>query len=423
MKKFYYLIFSMALSITFSLQVMARPLTPPDPANTAEMTASATAQAQEREAFRAAARTKEPAERVAALQKFIVDFPQSAFKPVAQIEIFKGLLSSGKEEKEFMPFAEEGLKGIPDGPPKVQFLNDVAYTLAEAGKGLDQALKYSEQSLALLPAEVNDESRANFQDTLGWIHFKRGNYNEAIKVLETASKAADTPDIFEHLAQAYEKGGQSDKSISAWVKAVGYSEAEDEEGKKSREAGLKAAYVKKNGSEKGLSELVAAEEASVLKDRALVKARYEEKAPEWSLKNLAGETVKFADLKGKVVVLDWWGSWCPPCRLELPHFQKLYEAYKDKGVVFIGVNWEQPNNTPEKRQELAKKFLKDNSYTFPVVLDPEMEAGEQYKIRGFPTVFVIDGTGQIRYRTVGYSSGVSEMIEMQIKAELDRKGK
>ena len=66
-------------------------------------------------------------------------------------------------------------------------------------------------------------------------------------------------------------------------------------------------------------------------------------APAWELKDISGKTVKLADFKGKIVVMDFWGSWCPPCRAELPAFQKMYEKHGmgDK-VVFLGMNWERP---------------------------------------------------------------------------------
>ncbi|MEW6736131.1 MAG: redoxin domain-containing protein [Acidobacteriota bacterium] len=377
-------------------------------------------EAQDRDALRAATQIKDASQRLLALEKFINDFPQSSLKAVAKIHIFKAMIQSGKSEKDYLAMAEDAINTFPDIPQKALVLNDVAFTLAEIDKGLELALKFAEQALAKLPAEGKTELRAAIQDTLGWIHFKRGNYPEAIKVLEASLQISEEADTFQHLGEAYEKSGQSDKAIEALLNAVVLTDENDSVNKLALPK-LKAAYAKKHGSEAGLDKLITEKAAARLKEVALNKNRYEQVAPAWELKNPQGEIVRLSDLRGKVVVLDWWGSWCPPCRQELPHIQKLYESYKDKGVVVIGMNWEQPGPSSQDRINTAKKFIAENKYTFPVVFDHDMQAGEKYQVDGFPTVFVIDRNGTIRYRTVGFMSNVAEILEVQIQTELARK--
>jgi peroxiredoxin len=375
-------------------------------------------QVEESEAFRTAARIQEPAQRLVALNKFLGDYPNTLLKPLVKMQIFRAMVESGANEKDYLPVAEEAMTTFPEIPQKAIALNVVAYTLAEAGKGLDLALKYAEQALNKYTTEDQNDQRATLQDTLGWVYFKRGNYPEAIKYLELAVQAAQDPDIQEHLAFAYEKAGQTDKAIDAFLNAVIFSG--NETAKQRRFDSLRTVYSKKYGSDSGLEQRVADRKLTLLKNEALVKRRYEVAAPAWTLKDIKGETVRFADLRGKVLALYWWGSWCPPCQHTLPHFQRLYEAYKDKGVVFIGMNWERPGAPSEARIETARKFLKEKNYTFPVILDHEMKAGTEYKVETFPTIFIIDRNGQIRYRTDGYSPDIGEILEVEIQTELAR---
>jgi peroxiredoxin len=82
------------------------------------------------------------------------------------------------------------------------------------------------------------------------------------------------------------------------------------------------------------------------------------------------------------------------------------------------MNWEQPT-TPDK-VGTAKKFMADNKYTFPVILDHQMKIGESYGVRGFPTVFIVDAQGKIRYQNVGYRPGVEKLLEAQIEEMLSK---
>jgi cytochrome c biogenesis protein CcmG, thiol:disulfide interchange protein DsbE len=385
------------------------------------VSAQSQSQTVESEAFRTAARIEDPSQRIVALNKFIGDFPETILKPLAKMHIFKAMVQNGSTEKEFLPIAEETINTFPDIPQKVIVYNEIAYTLAESGKGLDLALKYAEQALAKYPTEGSIEQRASLQDTLGWVLFKRGNYPEAIKNLELSVDSGQEPDTYEHLAYAYEKANQQEKAIDAFMDSV--LRSGNEVAKQRRLNALKASYAKKYGSDAGIERKLEEKRLVTLKDKALVKRRYEAAAPAWVLKNIKGETVRFEDLRGKVLALYWWGSWCPPCQHTLPHFQRLYESYKDKGVVFIGMNWERPGPSDEVRIETASNFLKEKSYNFPVILDHDMKAGTEYKVENFPTIFVIDRKGQIRYRSEGFSSDIGEILEMQIKTELDREEK
>lgn len=124
-------------------------------------------------------------------------------------------------------------------------------------------------------------------------------------------------------------------------------------------------------------------------------------APDWSLRDAQGKKVSLKDLRGNIVVLDFWATWCAPCKQSMPQLQKLHEQFADKPVKFIGVNvWE--NGDP-----LA--YMKDNGYTYGLVLHAD-EIAEPYRVTNIPTFYVIDQNGMIVYASSGYTPDKDKKI-------------
>ncbi len=117
-------------------------------------------------------------------------------------------------------------------------------------------------------------------------------------------------------------------------------------------------------------------------------------APDITLQNLDGESVSLSDYRGQPVVLNFWATWCGPCRAEMPHLQDVYEAHRDAGLVVLGVN------VRETREE-AVGFLRELGVDFPVLLDPDLAAVERYSVTSLPITFFIDRDGTIRTLVVG----------------------
>ena len=137
-------------------------------------------------------------------------------------------------------------------------------------------------------------------------------------------------------------------------------------------------------------------------------------APEFSLPDTAGVSVSLSDFRGKYVLLDFWASWCGPCRSEMPEIQALYEKYgkNEKDLIVLGVAG--PNQGNEGSTASIKKFLKDNRYTFPVVMDESGDVFAEYGIRAFPTTFMIDKEGNIfGYVESALTGDVMESIVQQ----------
>ncbi len=112
-------------------------------------------------------------------------------------------------------------------------------------------------------------------------------------------------------------------------------------------------------------------------------------AHNFSLPNLDGQQVTLAEFQGKPVVINFWATWCPPCRLEMPEFQRAYEAYQEDDLVILAVNAaEQP--------EVVRSFFYDQmGYTFTPLLDEEGQVGEAYGAIGLPSTFFVNATGEV----------------------------
>jgi peroxiredoxin len=130
-------------------------------------------------------------------------------------------------------------------------------------------------------------------------------------------------------------------------------------------------------------------------------------APPFTLNNVEGRPVSLADYKGKVVLLNFWATWCEPCKKEMPEIQAAYEQYKDRGFVVLGINF---GENPDP----AASFVHHGRLTFPVLLDRKIKVAEQYGVINLPVTFFVDPEGVIRERVVGgtlTAKGIGEIVQ------------
>ena len=120
-------------------------------------------------------------------------------------------------------------------------------------------------------------------------------------------------------------------------------------------------------------------------------------APAWALKDVDGHPVSMAQFHGKVVILDFWATWCPPCRAEIPGFVELQQTYGDRGLVVIGVSMDQGGPA------VVKSFMQKFGMNYPVVMGDETISEAFGGIEGLPTTFIIDRRGHLVDRHVGYT--------------------
>jgi thiol-disulfide isomerase/thioredoxin len=130
-------------------------------------------------------------------------------------------------------------------------------------------------------------------------------------------------------------------------------------------------------------------------------------APDWKLTDLNGKPVNFSDFRGQVLVLDFWATWCGPCRVEIPHFVELQKQYGDKGLTVIGVSLD------EQGSDVVKKFVKRFGVNYPIVVGNEKVAEAYGGIGAIPTTFVIDRQGWIVRQHIGYDDKASFEKEIQ----------
>ncbi len=131
-------------------------------------------------------------------------------------------------------------------------------------------------------------------------------------------------------------------------------------------------------------------------------------AKDFTLKSRSGKNIRLAEQKGNVVLINFWASWCAPCRQEMPKLEELHNKYKDLGFVLLGINLDA---TPD----LSKKLLKDIKVTFPVLFDPENEVSEAYNVESMPTTVIVDKNGNWRFLHKGYQPGYENDYAAQVK--------
>jgi thiol-disulfide isomerase/thioredoxin len=130
-------------------------------------------------------------------------------------------------------------------------------------------------------------------------------------------------------------------------------------------------------------------------------------APDFTLDTLTGNKIKMSLLKGEVVIVDFWASWCPPCRKEIPGFIKLYERYKSKGLEIVAISLDKIS------LEEMNSFVQQFGINYPVVMADNKVSDAYGGIRAIPTTFMVDKKGLIRNKHIGYTT--PEVFEEEIQ--------
>ena len=135
------------------------------------------------------------------------------------------------------------------------------------------------------------------------------------------------------------------------------------------------------------------------------------KATNFTLKSASGKNLKLSEYRGQVVMINFWASWCAPCRQEMPLLEQMYKKYNRLGFTILGVN-------VEKDTSKASALLKNIKVSFPILFDNQNELSKLYKVAAMPTTIIIDRDGNMRYLHKGYKPGYELEYQKQIKALL-----
>ena len=284
------------------------------------------------------------------------------------------------------------------------------------GIDLENAKILSAKSIAISTILMNDganrdeealndlkDAHYKFYDTYALILYKLGQYDSAFYYQDVVSKQGK---------ELNTDGMEKYAAYAGKVKGIEFTKQFVESklltGTKSPVMlkQLQSIYKQLNLPEDEFNRLqnISALLAKQKNEAAIIAAFGALKAPDFFLKNMFGETVTLSQLKNKVVVLDFWATWCVPCKASFPIMQQLVNKYKDdKDVVFLFIDtWE--GGEPQKNLETVTKYIADNKYSFNVLFDFKNKMAKDYKVDGIPKKIVLDKNGNLLYK--GEQSGL-----------------
>ncbi|UCE23114.1 MAG: TlpA family protein disulfide reductase [Candidatus Aminicenantes bacterium] len=174
---------------------------------------------------------------------------------------------------------------------------------------------------------------------------------------------------------------------------------------------FKQAYLQHTGNEKEASEQLL-KLKKVANEKMLAELKetmLDSPAPDFILEDLDGQFISLADLKGKIVIIDFWATWCAPCKASFPGMKQAVEKYRDdESVRFLFIN---SSERVEDWKKNAADFMTKNNYPFHVLLDTENRAATAFDVAVIPTKFVIDKKGKIRFKSEGFSGSTDQLVE------------
>jgi len=315
-------------------------------------------------------------------------------------------------------------------------LNSFAWSMQEKNEDLNKAEELAALGTETAKNEINNPSKpkpdyfttklwnrqrettyGSYADTYAMVLFKKGDYAKGFSFAKEAAikigngKNSGLNDTYAILAEKTLSPRECKKDLEQFVR----------EGKASSTVKdvLKRIYVVENKSEEGFDKYMVAlaKEAYLKMVEDLRKSMINKKSPSFALKNLKGELVNLESLKGKVVVLDFWATWCGPCKASFPALQKVVTKYQNNpDIQFLFVDsWE----VGDDKEKLAADFIAKNKYSFNVLMDVNSSTIGLFGVNGIPAKFILDKTGQIQFSSLGFDGDEEKLFnEMEVMIAL-----
>ena len=381
---------------------------------------------------------KELALKVEMLENYKKDFGNSESADT-DISYFSSSISSQYGKEKDWENYEKYLEMISDPTRKAGSLNSVAWGMsgesvdaeapdAELGKKLSKrALEILESEMVTLSHKPDRLSLKQWKkrlkgsygmiaDTYALCAYHTGDVEDALKYQLKSCEQGDFNDaeMNGRYALYFEKvnGGEKTEELLTHLIAKGSASSAMKERHKEL-------FLENNTMESAYDKLlVELERAAIEKHRKEIKEKMISKdAPAYELVNLDGEKVSSESLKGKVVIVDFWATWCGPCKASFPGMQKAVNKYKDRDdVAFVFIDtWERV----EDKEKNAAEFIASKEYTFNVLMDNDNAVVKSFGVSGIPTKFVVDKKGKIRFKSVGFSGNDDELVrELDMMIEM-----
>lgn len=137
------------------------------------------------------------------------------------------------------------------------------------------------------------------------------------------------------------------------------------------------------------------------------------KAHDFTLSDINGNKIILSEMKGKVVMIEFWATWCPPCRQSIPDLNMIFNKYKDRGFVLLAISLDKGSDA----ESLIRSFMKEYPMAYTVLLD-NGDTGRKYGVSSIPTSFIIDKAGRIANKHIGYSTNSANALSQEIEALL-----
>jgi thiol-disulfide isomerase/thioredoxin/cytochrome c-type biogenesis protein CcmH/NrfG len=374
----------------------------------------------------------DPQALIKSLEDFLARFPKSARREQVLRTIHRQALQTNDLRKA-VATAEKLLELSPDDPELLSALVDLLDRQSDAASR-EKAIGYATRFIARAeklaaeprPPDASEEKwtevtaliRATAYFVRGKVFAKSGENEKSIADYEASLAAYPSAPVAEQLGDIAAKQGETDRAIDAYATAFAFPDkALDAARRDLLRRKLGSAYVSKHQSEKGLGDLILTrydELVRLLKSRLATGSRpnADIRDPlEFVLQRLDGSEVKLADYHGKVVVMDFWATWCGPCRLEGPLFERVMDAFRENpAVAFLAVN-------VDEDRAAVPDFVKEEKWTTPVVYAQGLD--QLLGVRALPAVLILDPEGRVVFRQMGLDPGsFAETLEKKVREAL-----